>query len=222
MAVALTVSETLDGTAVSDALANGGNGVDLGSVTNGQYAPIVSAPANTGAQILYIRSDATVDPVTEVKTFIQTYGTSTGFSYGGADSAANDYATLVAEGNASGSSKNNSDDLSSGLWIDMDSDVSTTNQFDQAGFPSVVKIYGDNNTDGIDLASGFTMAAEAMVVDNGGEQQASAPIAGQIGKDSDLVLGDNAKIRLRIFLRLAFPNGGILQWEWVIAYSFTA
>lgn len=104
----------------------------------------------------------------------------------------------------------------------MDADASTTNQFDQASFPSLVKIYGDNGTDGIDLASAFQVAADAMVLDSGGETLASAPVAGQIGIDNDAVLGDNAKLKLRAYLRSAFPDGGIVQWEYVIAYSFTA
>lgn len=226
MAVTLTISETLDGAAISDSLAGGGSGVDLGSVTNGQYAPIGVQANNEGAQTLYIRHDATIDPITDVKTFLQQYGTGTGFTYGGADTAADDYTTLLNEGNASGSSKNNLDGNSSGIWIDMDADASTTNQFDQAAFPALVKIYGDNggaaSGDGIDLASAFTMVGDAMVIDSGGETLATNPVDGQIGKDGDLVLGDNAKIKLRSYLRGNFAQGGILQYELVVSYSFTA
>jgi len=222
MAVLLTISETLDGTAVADALEGGGTGSDLGSVTNNSYAPVISKPSNTGKKDLYIRHDASVDPITDVKTYIAEYGTETGFTYGGNDSASNDIATLISLGNASGSSKNNADGNSGGLWIDMDWDASTTNQFDQANFPTLVKIYGDNNTDGIDLASAFTMAAEAMVYDSGGETAATSPVAGQIGKAADSVLGTNAHLKLRIYLPNSFSQGGYVQMDYVTAYSFTA
>ena len=222
MAVLLTISETLDGAAVSDALAGGGTGVDFGSVVDNQFAPLIDKTLNTGAKTLYISHDATIDPITDVKTFIQEYGTGTGFTYGGADTAANDNTTLKGLGNSSGSSKNNADGLSGGLWIDMDADSSTTNQFDQATFPLLVKIYGDGLTDGIDLASAFPLVTDAMVYNAPGETLASAPVAGQIGLAADTVLGDAAKTKLRIYLPAAFSDGGILQWEWVIAYSFTA
>ena len=222
MAVLLTVSESLDGVAVADALAGGGSGVDLGSVINGSYAPVILKSANTGQQHLYIRHDATIDPITDVKTFIQQYGVGTGFSYGGADTAANDLATIKSLGNGSGNSKNNNDGLSGGLWIDMDWDASTVNQFDQASFPLLVKIYGDNLTDGTDLTTAFPMSADAMVYDAPGETAATVPVAGKIGKDNDTVLGDNAHVKLRIYLTQSFSDGGIVQWEWVIAYSFTA
>lgn len=222
MAVLLTVSETLNGTAVADSLAGGGSGIDFGSVVTGQFSPIIDKDLNQGAKTLYVRHDATIDPITDVKTFIQEYGVGTGFSYGGAASANDDFNTLVALGNASGSSKNNADGFSGGVWIDMDADASEVNQFDQAGSPTFVKIYGDNGTDGIDLDSGFALQPDAMVYDSVGETLASAPVAGQIGKAGDTVLGDNAKLKMRTYLPTSFPDGGIVQWEWVIAYSFTA
>jgi hypothetical protein len=222
VAVLLTVSETLDGSAVADSLAGGGSGIDLGSVVNGSYAPVTLKSANTGAQNVYVRHDATIDPITDVKTFIQQYGVGTGFTYGGADTAANDYAAIKSLGNGSGSSKNNADGLSGGFWVDMDWDASTANQFDQAGFPTVVKIYGDNTTDGTDLATAFTLKASALVYDAPGETAASAAVDGKIGKNNDTVLGDNAHVKVRIYLTQAYSQGGIYQWEWVWSYSFTA
>jgi hypothetical protein len=83
MAVLLTISETLDGAAVADALAGGGTGVDFGSVVDDQFAPLIDKTLNTGAKTLYISHDATIDPITDVKTFIQEYGVGTGFTYSG-------------------------------------------------------------------------------------------------------------------------------------------
>jgi len=244
MAVLLTVSDVaLDGAAASDSLAGGGTGVDLGSVVNGSYAPIGGGgPAdNSGRQDIWIRHDATIDPITDVKTFIQTFGVGTGFTYGGADSAANDIVTMLDTlGDNSGESKNNADDLSGGLWIDMDTDVTTINQFDFAtnGIPKAgndtVEIYGrgggTTNGAGSDLANAIDMAADAMVIDSDQSQGGdgtngyipTAPELGKIGKDGDTALGDNAHIGLRIQLLGSFTNGGIVQWEWVAAYSFTA
>jgi len=233
MAVALTVSETLDGAAVSDSLAGGGTGVDLGSVVTSSFAPLVDKPTNDGRQNIFIRHNGT-EKITSVKTFMQTFGTGTGFTYGGADSAANDFTTMKNLANASGSSKNNNDGLSGGLWIDMDTDVTTTNQFDfatngPASGTDTVRIYGDGLTDGVDVASAFTMVDDAMVIDsdqsNGGDGTngfiPNGPVDGEIGDNGDTTLGDNAHVGLRIFVRSDTTNGGIVQWEWVIAYSFT-
>ena len=234
MTVLLTVAETLDGSQIADALATpsgpANTGVDLGACINGSYGPIVSKSANTGHQKLYIRHNATIDQITQVRTFIQEYGVGTSFTYGGAVSAASDYAAVKALGAASGSSKNNANGLSGGIWIDMDANAATANQFDQATFPAVVKIYGDNSTDGIDLASAFAVESDAMVIntdqgagsDGDGAFLPTAPVDGEIGKDGDTVRGDNAKIRMRIYLPTAYSNGGYHQLEWVIAYSFTA
>lgn len=222
MTVLLVAAETLDGAAVSDALAGGGTGVDFGSVVNNQYAPIISKAANTGAQNLYIRNDSVIDPTTDHKFFIQTYGVGTGFTYGGAATAAADFTTLKNLANASGSSKNNNDGLSGGVWMDMDWDASTTNQFDQATFPTLVKIFGDGLTDGISLASAFTLKADALVYAAPAETAASAPIDGKIGKNNDTALGDNAHLKFRIYIPNSFSDGGIVQWELICAYSFTA
>jgi len=248
LTVLLTVSDVgLDGVAASDTLAGGGTGVDLGSVVNGSYAPIGGGgPAdNSGRQDIWIRHDATIDPITDVKTFLQQYGVGTGFTYGGADTAANDIATVLTTlGNASGSSKNNADDLSGGLWVDHKSInaevVNQANQFDFAtngvgqGGDDTVEIYGRAggaaSGQGSSLATGIAMASEAMVIDadqaQGGDAAngyiPTAPVDSQIGKNGDTALGDNAHVGLRAQLLGAFTNGGIVQWEWVIAYSFTA
>lgn len=229
MAVLLTVSETIAGSAFADALEGGGAGIDLGSVINGQFAPISDQTTNDGKQDVFIRHDATIDPITGVKTYVQQYGSGTGFTYGGASSAAADIATLLNMGNASASSNaNNADGLGDGLHIDMDWQVSQSNQFAPTRIGTgQVRIYGDNggaaSGDGRNLATAFLMNADAMSRNNAGtEVDAGTPVAGKIGKTGDTTLGDRAHPRLRFFLATAESNGGILQWEWVIAYSFTA
>ena len=220
MAVALVISETLDGVAVNDALAGGGVGVDMGNATNNSYAPLVDKILNQGEQPIYVRHDGN-NEITDVKTFLQQYGVGTGFTYGGAKTAALDIAQLFSYGQTSGNSKNNADGLSAGIWIDMDWDSNDTTRFDQANFPTVVKIYGDNGTDGIDLASAFTANSAGMVYDSGGETAAAGGVSGTIGESGNTVLGDNFHAKLRIQLPQLATDGGILQWEWVVAYAFT-
>lgn len=221
MAVLLTISSVLDGTAYADSLSGGGSGIDFGQVANGSYTNVISKPANTGALNFFISHNAVIDPITNVKVYLDTFAT-TGFTYGGAASAASDYTTFKNYGAASGSSKNNNDGLSSGLWVDLDAAASTTNQFDQANFPTKVKIFGDNTTDGIDLASAFPIPTFAMVYNAPPETAASSPINGTIGKNGDTALGDAAHLKFRYYLPTSATTGGVFQGAIVISYSFTA
>ena len=104
MAVTLTISETLTGSGLADSLSGGGTGLDLGQVINGQYTPVVDQPTNDGVQNIYLSHDAVIDPITDVKFYVQQYGVGTGFSYGGANSAAADITKLLNMGNTSSSS----------------------------------------------------------------------------------------------------------------------
>lgn len=228
MAVLLTVSETLAGSAFADSLAGGGSGIDLGNVINSQYAPIVDQPTNNGHQDVFIRHDATIDPITDVKTFLQQYGVGTGFTYGGANSAASDFTKVLNMGNASVNSGTASNDGNkNGLHIDMDWQVSQASQFSSARYGTLARVYGNSggaaSGEGRSLATAFDMHVDAMSRNNAGtEVDAGTPVTGKIGKTGDTVLGDRAHPRLRFFLRTDETDGGILQWEWVIAYSFTA
>lgn len=233
MAVLLTVSETLGGADVSDALAGGGTGLDLGQVTNGGYAPLVDQDLNQGAQTLYLRHDAIVDPITEVKMYLDSYA-ETGFPYGGPSnsSAAANIATVLAEGASSDVSlaaKNNSNGLAGGLWMEMQYNISETNQFDIAtsrgadAGSKFVKIFG-RAAEGQDAASAFNLIKESCLYtpDNSAEQAPLAPVDGKIGISTDTDLGNRAKIRLRIYLKTAFADGGIFQIAKVFRYSYTA
>lgn len=231
MAVLLTVSETLGGSEVADSLAGGGTGVDLGQVVNGQYSPIVDQTLNTGAQILYLRHNAAIDPITNLKVYMDSYSR-TGFTYGGAVTAASDFNVLKSEGNASAvtaAEKNNSTGLAGGLWMEMQYDVASSNQFDIATArgsdpgTKYVKIFG-KSAQGQDEATAYGIIKEACLYtpDNLVENAPSAPVDGKIGKESDAVLGNRAKIRVRIFLREAFADGGIFQAALVARFSYTA
>lgn len=233
-AVLLTVSETLNGAAVSDALNGGGLGIDYGSILNKSYGPLgAGGPAdNSGFQAAYVRHDG-ANPITNLRTMINQFGTLTGFTYGGAESPSDDFTTLKNLANASGDSKNNADGLSGGVWIDMDSDGATINQFDYAnngfsdsggseGGNDTVRKYGDALNEGIDINSAFPVKAAAMVYDSGGESQPSAPVDEQVGEASNSVLGDNFKAKLRGYLPENFDKSGVIQFEWVLIYAFSS
>jgi hypothetical protein len=221
MAVNLTISKTVTGAQVSDTLAGASTGLDLGSVVNGKYCPIISQASNTGWQQLYIRHDATINEIDNVKLFVAQFSG----TYGGAVSAAADFATLKAKGNADAeTTANNNDGLASGLRMEQDADLASALGA-SAFLPSraQVKIFGNSNTDGIDLASAFTIHEDAMTYWNGSsEVDATTPVAGKIGKSTDTVLGNRANLKFRFYLEQAAPDGGILQFDLVTAYSFTA
>jgi len=237
MAVILTVSETLGGTEVADSLANGGTGVDFGQVVNGQYSPIIDQTLNTGAQVLYLRHNAVVDPITNLKIYLDNYSR-TGFTYGGAATASGDYNSLKAEGSASdvtAAAKNNSNGLAGGIWMEQQHNVATSNQFDIAtprtlSLPHTdgpgtkfVQIFG-KSAQGIDEATAYGVIKEACVYtpDNSAENMPSAPVDGKIGVETDSVLGNRAKLRFRIYLREAFADGGIFQAALIARFSYTA
>lgn len=228
MAVTLYVQSSKSATGASpyaDSLAGGGTGIDFGQVVNGQFAPIVDQSTNNGALTLFLNHNATIDPITAVKLYIGSY-TLTGNTYGGAVSAANDLTKITNAGSGSDVSsgaKNNSNGLAGGLWVDFQWDVSQANQFDISTRATNVKIFGKSSL-GIDAASAYTVGADAMLYSSNDvlEVDATTPVAGSIGKNNDTVLGDYAKMKFRIYLTSAFPDGGIFQASLVVRFSFTA
>lgn len=224
MAVNLTVSNTtVTGAEASDALAGGSTGIDFGQVQNGAYAPVISTAANSGQMDIWIKHDATIDPITSVKLYLAQYSG----TYGGAGSALADIATLLAYGAAdTGATKNNADGLSQGLRVDMDWQVSTANQFDYTReSPGNMRIFGKSYSglDGSSLANAFPMHADAMSYYNGSSEiDATTPVAGKIGKSTDTVLGNRAHFKSRFCLNTAATSGGYLQASLIISYSYTA
>ena len=231
MAVILTVSETVGGSEVADSLAGAGTGVDFGQVVNGQYSPIIDQTLNTGAQVLYLRHNAVIDPITNLKIYLDSYSR-TGFTYGGAATAAGDYNSLKAEGSASdvtAVAKNNSNGLAGGIWMEQQYNVASSNQFDIATARGAdpgtkfVQIFG-KSAQGIDEATAYGVIKEACLYtpDNLAENAPSAPVDGKIGVATDNVLGNRAKLRFRIYLREAFADGGIFQAALIARFSYTA
>lgn len=223
MAVTLTISRTLAPAQVSDSLEGGGTGWDIGSVANGSYAPLVDQPTNDGAEVFYFSHDAVIDPIFNVKFYIANF-TLTGATYGGAKTPAQDLTDLIDLGNNSGSSKNNGDGLSGGLWMDMSYTATIAQQFDIGTRPNNVKIFGDNGTDGIDIASAFDLYTDAMfhTPDNIDKNAPTTAEVGKIGKSDDTVLGNRAEIRFRHYLPSAYLDGGFVQWATITRYTYTA
>jgi len=222
MTVNLTVSTIFTpATPYADALLGGGTGIDYGTGVNNQWTPIIDKTGNTGALAAYISHDG-INKITEFKTHIQTYGASTGFTYGGTDTAGNDFTTLTGLGLASGSSKNNADGLSGGLWAEFDADVSAANFFDRAARPTLVKVFGDAGN-GQSLATAYTVLSDSCIYDSGGgtETVASAPLDGELGASADTVLGDRSLVHYRVYFPSAFAVGGTIQFEQVWTYAFT-
>jgi len=222
MVVSLIASESVDGSAVNDLLAGGGSnfGVDMGQVANNSYSPLIDKSNNTGAKSVFIRHDAVTDPISALAIYMQEFGVGSGYPYGGGASAASDFTTMKALGAASGVSKNNADGNSGGLWMEMEADVSTTNQFDAGGRSTFVKIFG-KASQGQDLASAIPLLKEGMVYDSGGQTNATNPVDGYLGKTGDTVLGDNCLTKFRSQIPNSFLQANIIQWELVWTYAFT-
>jgi len=223
MTVTLTVSTTVTGSDVNDTLSGGSSGSDLGQVTNGAYAPITNQSANTGWRDWFISHNAAVDPITDVKFYLATFSG----TYGGANSAAADFTTVSNYGSAdTGATKNNADGNSRGLHMDMSWDVTSTNAFDYSREATNQKrVFGKTYTgkNGLSLANSFDMHVDAASYWNGTtEVDATTPVTGKIGKSSDAVLGNRGHIKRRFYLNSAAIDGGVLQYDFVISYSFTA
>lgn len=222
-AVLLIASETVTGSEASDTLSGSDTGLDLGQVVNGAYSPITNQSLNTGAQDLFLRNDATIDPVTNVKFYVGTFSG----TYGGANTAGADFTTLTGYGSSdTGATKNNTDGNSRGLHIDMDWQVSSTNQFDYSRDGTQMRIFGKNYGGGLDGASqtnAFAMHVDSASYWNGSsEVDATTPQTSKIGKSTDSVLGNRCHLKKRFYLHSGAVDGGILQYDFVVAYSYTA
>jgi len=221
--VTLTVSETITGTEVADGLAGGDNGLDYGQVVNGSYCPVTTQSANTGQQDLYLSHDG-VNPITDVKMYVDVYSG----TYGGADTAANDYALLSSLGvSDTGATKNNADGLSRGLHIDMDWQVTAASQFDYTREASGNKrIFGKtySGLDGLSSTTAFDLHVDAMSYWDGfTEADATTPVTGSIGGSADTgTLGNRGHFKSRFYLHTGATQGGVFQFDHVINYAFTS
>jgi hypothetical protein len=221
MTVTLTGSKTIGGSSAADALAGGGSGIAFGFVQAGSYAPVTDQDANTGWQDFYLRHDAADDKITDVKHQLRAFSQ----TYGGAATSAANYSSLVNKGKNSSTSPNNADGLGAGLRVEQDADVADAlgaDVFDATR--DAVKIYGKDNL-GITAATAFDLHEDALVWNNAGTPvDATSPVAGEIGKAGDTVLGDTARLRFRFYLEAGAlaPDNGTVQCDLVVSFSFTS
>lgn len=222
MAVTLTISKVLHpAVQVSDALAGGGSGLSYGQCINGSYAPVDSQSANTGYQALYLSHDAVIDPITEVKSYLGLFSQ----TYGGVDTAIGDLASMITLGqNDNETTANNSDGLGGGLRIEhAGQSIASLGASAFSPARAQVKIYGNNGTDGIDLASAFDLHVDAMGLNTAGVwSDAITPETGKIGIAADDVLGDTAWIGTRVYCPTAQADGGIFQFDHIWSFAYTA
>lgn len=225
-----TFADSDAGTPAADALEGGGTGLNMGSGVNGNWFPIIDKNLNQGQQDVYISHDG-ANPITDIAFYVQPYGQFTGFTYGGQNSAAADYAQINSLGSASGTSQNNADGLSGGLWIDNDFDAGDATRFQytsrgigQGGNDTVWIINREAGFEGNSLSSALTLASESMVKDLGGVIEAAAdnPVDGQIGPNGNTALGQASHLLKRFMIPSSQPSGGFIQWDGVFRYLFTA
>lgn len=191
MAVTLTVSKTLAGPQVSDLLNGGTTGVDMGTVANNA----VSATAH-----LLIRHDG-VNKITSTAFYIQSFS---GTPYGGAYTPAADLARLLALGDMTPTSY--------GLQLEEDWDAAVP----FSTFYQVKTGAADS------FANRRTIAASSMSYNNSGvEANPSAPAAGEIGPDGNTTVGDRGHLTYRMSIPATETDGGIRQFDLVVAYSYT-
>lgn len=230
----ITISESVNGAAVADALSGGGTGFDIGPVVNGGYttSSTFDKPSNVGSNDLYIRHDSVTDPLNNLAIYLEYYSQ----AYGGVATASADYARLLTMAEASGGSKNNLDGLTQGYFVDMDWDASIPSQFDYVNFgpaaDSIVtgsggkvrilrRTNGGNLTDdGSTLATRITVVADAMFLDP--TTAPGAPLDGTIGKSGDAALGDRCLLKHRLYLAQSEVEGGIFQFDETFVFTTTA
>lgn len=194
--VDLSIARTNTGSHMSDLLAGGASGMDMGTCVNGSFSI---------SQDLRIRHNG-ASKITGLSYYIQPY-TST---YGGNFSPASDFARLRALGDTGGG----------------DFGLQVCEVWNEAvPFSTFFKIrtgFADSYSTKRALAdsSFFWMNTTTQV-----ETDATAPQAGSLGVNDNSAesqaLGNRTMLRARLALPASEPDGGIRQWDWVFSYVYT-
>lgn len=176
------------------------NGPAVNDLLNGGASGVdigtVANDAVSNTVNLYVRHNG-ANKITGASFFVQAY---TG-TYGGNYTPTADYAKLQGLG-----------DTNNGLQFDEDWDRTV---------PFNV-LYQVKTGDGDSFATRRAIAATSMVRDNAGsEADATAPVVGEIGPALNATLGDNAHLKYRIKIPASETDGGIRQYDTVIAYNYT-
>ena len=194
--VDLSIARTNTGDHMSDLLAGGGTGMDMGTCVNGSVSI---------SQDMRLRHNGT-SKITGLSYYSQPY---TG-TYGGNFSPASDFARLRTLGDMGGGEY--------GLHV-----CEVWNE--AVPFSTFFKIrtgYADSYSTKRALAesSMLWMNTSTQV-----ETAASAAQAGSMGVNNDSAesqaLGNRSRLRSRLSLPASEPDGGIRQWDWVFSYVYT-
>ena len=194
--VDLSIARTDTGDHMSDLLAGGMTGMDMGTCING---------AVSIAQNMRIRHNGS-SLITGLSYYVQPY---TG-SYGGNFSPSSDYSRLRTLGDLGGGDY--------GLEI-------CENWNESPAFTTFFKMrtgYADSYSTKRALNS---TAMYWFNTGTSAETAATAPQAGSLGVNDNSAgaqsLGNRAFLRSRISLPASEPDGGIRQWDWVFSYVYT-
>lgn len=195
--VTLTLSRTETGVQVSDLLQGGSAGCDLGTVANDS----VSA-----TQELFLRHNG-VNKITSCAYYIQPYSG----VYGGGYDAATDYAKMLALG----------DTTPGNYGLMFDEDWNSSPQF--SSFFKIKTGYGDafgtrrNFPSTMQLYYNTSTAAKS---------DPTSPVVGEVGPNDNGVVaqavGNRSLLRFRLGLPANELDGGIRQFDTVVAYTYTS
>lgn len=194
--VDLTISRTNVGSHMSDLLAGGAVGLDMGTCVNG---------STSIAQDMRIRHNG-LSQITGLAYYIQPYTT----TYGGNFSPASDYSRLRALGDLGGGSF--------GLQIceNWNESVPFTTFFKIA--TGAADSYSTKRTVHDNTLFWYNTATTAQT-------DATSPQAGILGINDDSAAsqasGNRVLLRSRLSLPANEPDGGIRQWDFVFSYVYT-
>lgn len=191
MTVLITIAKTIAGVGVSDSLAGGSTGYDLGSSKSNTTQVPVNAWYLTHDGATYIEN---------LSYYISLY---TG-TYGGAYSASADKAKILAHGDA-------------GYGFEVEEDYSADSLTPYFGSPyriatGLADAYVNRR---------LVQASSMLYNNSSVETAPSAAEAGKIGELGNTVLGDVCKLRKRYIVPTSETLGGKRQIDFVYTYNFS-
>jgi hypothetical protein len=195
--VSLTLSRTEAGTQVSDLLQGGSTGCDLGTVANDSVST---------TQELYIRHNG-LSKITSAAYYVQPYSG----VYGGNYDPATDYAKMLALG-----------DLTPGNFgLMYDEDWNSSPQF--TSFYKVKTGFADSFATRRNFPNSMMMYFNTVT---SAKTDPGSPVVGEMGPNDNGVtaqaLGNRALLRFRLGLPSTEVDGGVRQYDTVIAYTYTS
>lgn len=194
--VTLTLSRTEVGSAVADLLQGGSTGCDIGTVAN---------DAVSSTQEIYLRHNG-VNKITSCAYYIQPFSG----IYGGNYDAATDYAKMLALGDAVGN-----------YGLMFDEDWNSSPQF--TSFYKVKTGFGDSFANRRNFPSTMQLYFNTGTL---AKSDPTTPVVGEVGPNDNgataQAVGNRSLLRFRIGLPANEVDGGIRQFDTVVAYTYTS